>query len=188
MTVAATLSVVHVAFDERFKFGTPYPSGVALMSALLTGDATGGIIQLTVEAPSGFIYRLEHCHVQHNVASVIDRGASIELVHGWATERTGLARNFSVVHELEKTGPGATTNLTYAPQAGDYQSMRHFPVGRTDLSLLGNQVIAEMKVHVNVNTSGNVFTLGFTYWPLSATYRAGFLSSFYEAPVVPPAV
>lgn len=189
MSVVATIDVVHVAFDERFAYGSPYPKGLALATHDLQGDVSGGIIALTVNAPSGFLYRLEHLNATHGVASVTDIGASVEFVHGWAAERTGFTSGnpFSVVHQLERTGPGATTSLTYAPQAGDYQCMRHFPIGRTDLSLLGPQVIAELKFHVNVNGSGNSFHMVLTYWPLEATYKAGFLSSFFEAPVVPPA-
>lgn len=190
MSVVDTTEVIHVSFDERFKFGSPYPSGVALAWLVIAGDATGGIINATVNAPSGFLYRMEEVYVGHATASpgVLDRGASVEFAHGWAQEKSGLTPNaFNHVHQLEKAGPGSTTELSYAPQSGDYQGMHRFPIGRTDLSLLGPQVIAELKVHVNVDLSSNVFSLLLTYWRLEATYRAGFLSSFYEAPIVPPA-
>lgn len=187
--VTATIEVVHIAFDERFKFGSPYPSGVALGWAVLAGNGTGGIINVTVNAQTGFLYRMEEVFVSHFLAvGVVDEGASVELAHGWAQEKTAFTPNaFNHVHQLVATGPANGTEISYSPQPADYQAMRRFPIGRTDLSLLGPQVIAELKVHENILNSSNVFSVMFTYWRLEATYRAGFLSSFYEAPVVPPA-
>ena len=187
MAIAAAEAVVHLPFGERPEYGSPYPEGIAVAHREIVGDATGGNINLSFTAKSGFIYRLELVHL--HILSATSFTSSINTSHRWAGDKSGLGGSSFLLTWPLSSLPGVTfkvyTLATATGGGGDtLQSIRRFPLGRLD-KLPTGQVLVSFFTALQANLIVYTYSVVFTYWPKESLALPGFLSSFYEAPIVP---
>jgi len=71
----------------------------------------------------------------------------------------------------------------WIPSSDVLFAMRRVPVGRTDQVI--QQILFGFEMPTNEDLTVYDFDLILTYWPTESLYRPGFLSSFWEAPLVP---
>lgn len=181
MSIVAVVDVVHAAFGHRPRYGSPYPEGIALGHADVVGDATGGDLTVNFNADGGFLYRLETVHVLKQSVAVLD-DIRLVLISGWASQKSGLGTaSFNITRQLARNVATPITN--YRLTHTEYMEARRFPLGRTDADRA--QLLAQFIFPTNTNTIVWDFNIVLTYWRKEATYLPGFLSSFYESPVVP---
>jgi len=187
MALTPTTGIIHLPFGERPQYGSPYPEGIAVGFISQTGDGSGGNILATFNADAGFLYRLELMQLTRGSPNIVI--AHTLTSHRWASERSGLGTtSFDLNWPLTFFG---TTAFAVAQLAGGangrgpwpLEMIRRLPIGRTDSVLL--QPIITMTVDINVTAITHEFAVTLTYWRKEALSFPGFLSSFYEAPVVP---
>ena len=194
MAVAATGSVIHLPFGERPQYGSPYPEGIAAGHLNPTGDATGGDITFTFLADAGFLYRFEGFQIARGSAT--RKFAHCISSHRWASSRSGLGASafdlnwvlgadvvdtFSVYKMVGERSTGATGG---AATTYDRDTVRRLPMGRTDAAILQTLFSATI-VLGNIDTITHEAALWLTYWRKESLALPGFLSSFFEAPIVP---
>lgn len=183
MAIADNVAMTHVAFGDRPRYGSPYPEGVALGRSSVTGDLTGGNIVVSFQADGGFLYRFEAFHAEKDQVAVNEDWVVL-FIHGWATEKTDFGTGaFNVLHKLGRelnTVPGI---LTYTMSDREQFPARRFPLGRVDST--ADQLLAQLTIGTNTDGANYLAQFVCTYWRKEATYLPGFISSFYEAPVVP---
>ena len=196
MALATNVGVEHLPISERPQYGQPYPEGIAIAASSVADDASGGEHTFSINADPGFLYRLELVNWT--------RGATTAVVihcittHRWAAAKApfGLSA-FDLNWFLTKTSGAGFAVYVFGGGGNsvvanplDYQMVRRFPMGAalgggapgvsTQLMLLTN----------DANTTGitNEVSVVWTYWRKEALFLPGFLSAFYEAPVVPPVI
>lgn len=154
-------------------------------------DASGGAHTFTFLADAGFLYRLELCNLTRGETTV--RNVHAITSHAWAADKSGLGSGaFDLNYRMAGAPVGGTfsvyslMNVISSSGVPAVPEIRRFPMGRLDKVLL--QVL--MSVTIPTNTTGitNELSIVWTYWRKEATYRPGFLSSFFESPVVPTAL
>lgn len=181
MAIVTNTGVIHLPFGERPQYGSPYPEGIAVAHADVTGDASGGAVTVAILADGGFLYRLELMNAtRSDVANV-----TLDVIssHRWATDKSGLGATAFDLNWLA-TRQAVGTFVVYTLRGEDRDRIRRFPLGRTDKVAL--QTIWAVTFQTNVNTIEYDVDLVLTYWPKESLAMPGFLSSFYEAPAVPP--
>lgn len=188
MAIATSSGLVHLPFGERPQYGQPYPEGQAVGFISQDGDATGGSISMTMLADGGFLYRLEL--LQLVIGQAADRVVFAITSHRWATDKSGLG---ATAFDLDWGMPGHLVGSfavhSMAAQEDGFDVMnqiKRFPLGRLDDVSL--QTILNVTNTVNVDSITNELRVVCSYWSKQATYLPGFLSSFYEAPAVPPLI
>ncbi len=195
MAIAVVSGVVHLQTGERLGYGSPYPEGIAVGHINQTGDATGGDITFAFNADGGFIYRFEGLQVARGAAT--NHQGDVLTSHIWAEQKSGLGTSafqlnwiltygrasFDVFMLGMPRGSGSTT-----PGEGSMallQQLRRLPMGR--LEKVASQVLLQINGSGwNDDTITHEASVWFTYWRKEAFALPGFLSSFYEAPEVPP--
>lgn len=191
MALATTVGVEHLPLGERPQYGMPYPEGIALAQSQVADDASGGAHTWTISADPGFLYRLElfnltrgeqtsrafHCVTVHRWAAARSPGLLAGFDLNWTLSRLGGAQTFSVYIINVTTGGEVLGNM-----------LRRFPMGPALGGGAPGVSATLMTVTNDVNTTGitNELAAVWTYWRKEALYLPGFLSSFYEAPTVPP--
>ncbi len=187
MAIALTTGVVHLPFGERPQYGSPYPEGLAVAHRAITGDASGNPLTLSILADAGFLYRLELLQVARGAAAIIQ--THLITSHRWASDRSGLGDSAFDLN-WQMVGLAATTFATYTLITGSaargpspLTEIRRFPMGRTDNVPL--QQLMLITFDINVDTITHEFAVVLTYWRKEALALPGFLSSFFEAPVIP---
>lgn len=195
MALATTLGVDHLPLGERPQYGMPYPEGIAIASSEVADDASGGSHTFSISADPGFLYRLElvtwirgestsrnlHCITVHRWANAKRPNVNSALDLNWILEPTALGASFTV---YALVGGGSTDGNSESPMV----QLRRFPMGPA-LGGGAPGVAAQLMAFTNdVNTTGitNNLVVVWTYWKKESLYLPGFLSSFYEAPAVPP--
>jgi len=169
-----------MAFADRAAFASPYPEGIAAGHVDVLGDASGGSVSASFDANGGFLYRLELMNVTVPSASAVT--ANYVTAHRWITDRTGLGPAAFDLNWIFSQGVDASFSV-FTPTQRDMATIRRVPIGRTDDIL--SQVILSLAVEQNVDGGAHDFDVILTYWPVESLYRPGFLSSFWEAPIVP---
>lgn len=190
MAIDLSQPVVHLPFGDRAQYGSPYPEGIAVGHRTITGDATGGQIDLEFTAEAGFIYRLELVQLDRQASGTIV--AKFTTSHRWAGDKSGLGTNpFLLQWPTRALADSARRQYTLWNVAGGGSSpmaeIRRFPLGRLDKQPTG-QILVEWNLDTNTDGVIHRFNVVFTYWRKEALSLPGFLSSFYEAPVVPSAL
>ena len=196
MALSPNGQIIHLPFGERPQFGTPYPDGIAVGHINQTGDASGGKLTMTFLADGGFVYRFEGINMSRGT-SVIEE-ADLITAHGWATAKSGLGTsafdlNWILSMSLASSfavyslgGGRAQSSSNPAGNPTDYQQLHRLPMGRTDKVAVA-QTLARVQLD-NITTVTHELSMWCTYWRVESLYLPGFLSSFYEAPEVPPLV
>jgi len=191
MTKADTVGMVNLPLGERPQYGQPYPEGFAIASISSPDDASGGEHSFSFNADPGFLYRLELVNWTRGEATV--RVIHAITVHRWAAARTGQGvAGFDLNYFLRGAGGGGF--VVYTLGGGDFDSgygvmeeIRRFPLGPEGGGAPG--VAVQLMLLTNVtNTDGitNELSVVMTYWRKESLYLPGFLSSFHEAPAIPP--
>ncbi len=195
MALASTVGVSLIPMGERPQYGSPYPIGLAVAVSSIADDASGGAHTFSLNAPPGFIYRLElfnytrgeatlrsvHCITAHRWAQDRIQSTSAALDLNWFLGGTG-ASGFSVYGLVAARADGGSVDAM--------QQLRRFPMGAAPGGKAPGVSIQLMLVtnEVNTDTITNELAIVWSYWKQEALYLPGFLSSFYEAPAVPPLV
>lgn len=184
MGITPNTEVVHLPFGAREAYGAPYPEGIAVGHIDAVGDATGGAITASFTAPDQFLYRLEVVNATSD--DEVTKDVSIATVHEWATAQSGFSSQaFTLNWQLSQVPQGGFSVYTFGG-ATVWVQIRRFPIGAVTPS--AGQFIAVITVQQNVDLDVWDFDVVFSYWPKTALYLPGFLSSFYEAPEVAPPV
>jgi len=195
VALTPTSAIVRLPFGERPEYGAPYPEGIAVGHINQTGDASGGTILETFISDGGFLYRLEG--FQMVTGENVARTCELITAHRWATDKSGLGTsafdlNWACGLDLGGTftiytisGRGDATTTDRKHGTNDYQMIRRLPIGRLDDVSLQTVFTATIN---NIDTITSESAVWFTYWSKQAVYLPGFLSSFYEAPAVPPLI
>jgi len=180
MAISVTAGMDRLSFADRPDFSDPYPEGIAVAHRTVTGDATGGGITVSILDDSGFLYRLEMISAIRG-DSIAD-GLSIITAHRWAADRApnALPTNFNLNWVMGLTA-GPTFGV-YRLGSPEYEMVRRFPIGRTDDVEL-QQLFAFFQ-ETNTDTIVYEFDIVCSYWRKEALQRPGFLTAFYETPVV----
>lgn len=184
MAISSVKVVTHLGFGERPQYATPYPEGIAVSHHDVTGDLSGGNIVFSILASPGFLYRYEM--VRGNLDVDVAEDWDLILTHAWATDRSGLGDGaFNINHIMFRSvGSGAEVQLEPDISGGRYDHMHRFPIGSIAAGV--PQLIAQVTVPTNTNTRVYDLNTVWTYWRKEAMHLPGFLSSFFEAPAVPP--
>ena len=183
MALNVNTGLVLLPFGERPQYGTPYPEGVAVGHLDVTGDASGNPINVTFHADGGFLFRLELAVVVRNDG--LTHELSLISSHAWATDKSGRGTTaFDLNWLFDQVTDTGTGFSIYSPKPVDYRMLRRFLMGRTAPGAL--QTVCSYQMSVNTNLVTFDFDVVFTYWPKTALYLPGFLSSFYESPAIPP--
>lgn len=192
MALATNIGLAHLPLGERPEYGQPYPEGIAIGTSNVADDASGGAHSFVINADPGFLYRLELVNWTRGEATL--RALHVLTVHRWAAGRAG-----PVLAALDLNwimlGAAATTFTVYILGAGSSSGVDGVPlVSRLPMGPAGGGapgVSTQLMLLTNdVNNTGitNEVTATFTYWRKQALFLPGFLSSFYEAPAVPPLI
>jgi len=181
VAVSVSSGLERLSFADRPQYSSPYPLGIAVGRAAVTGDASGGGVTMTLLSDGGFLFRLELLSlVRGDVTSTTQ---NIITSHRWAGDRSPAASptDFDLNWHLTRVAQGG---FSVSRANVDVMSMiRRFPMGRTDNVAL--QVILSASDAVNTDTVTYEFHAICTYWRKEALQRPGFLASYYEAPEVP---
>jgi len=183
VAISVNTGIVHLPLGERPRYGSPYPEGIAVGHQDITGDASGGTIVNAFLADGGFLYRLELVNVTQSTANT----NSVHIIQSsrWATDKSGLgAAAFDLNWHLIQVGRDGFS--VYTPENQNMGMMRRMIMGRTDTVDL--QTVASYHIGSNVDTVVWDMDIVLTYWRKESLSLPGFLSSFYEAPAVPPLV
>lgn len=182
MSVAVVAQVLRMPFGAREAYGSPYPSGLAAAHAAPVGDATGGIVTVTVTSVASFIYRLELITVARVPGS---GGTSLQVqpISRILQQRSGFG-NASFSPFFAMTARIVGSNGMYEFPGTEWERMRRLPLGSLEAPPLQINV---MQTIDPVNTDGTdyFYNFLFSYWAKESFYRPGFLSSFYETPIIP---
>lgn len=183
MALTPSTTLVHLPFAAREAYGAPYPEGIAVGHIDQTGDATGGAITASFLAQDQFLYRLELLNVSSSDATVND--VSFLSVHAWATEASGFSAGaFSLNWKTRQDLLGGFSIFT--PVIDTLEAVRRFPMG--SVTPAAGQFVIVITTENNINNIVWDYDVVCSYWPKTALYRPGFLSSYWEAPeVAPPA-
>lgn len=183
MSIAASTTLVHLPFAERQAYGSPYPIGMAVGHIDQATDATGGTYTASCLAQDQFLYRLEVLNVTKD--DEIAQDVSCQTIHEWATAQSGAgALAFTLDWQLQRDASQNFTLFTLPTRS--YQQIRRFPIGSVTPD--AGQFVSVVFVQSNVDAEVWDFDWVFSYWPKTALYLPGFLSSFFEAPEVAPPV
>jgi len=181
MALTPSTTLVHLPFAAREAYESPYPEGIAVGHIDQTGDGSGGAITASVLAVDQFLYRLEL--IAATVDDEVTDDLSILTVHEWATVQSGFSAGaFSLNWQMSQFALGGFS--TFTPNNRDLPMIRRFPLG--SLTPGAGQFITVFTVQTNNNGAVWDFDCVFSYWPKTALYLPGFLSSFWEAPEVAP--
>ncbi len=192
MAIARQTALIHLRTGDRPQYGSPYPDGLAVAHIDAVGDATGGLVTFAFFADGGFLYRLES--MSWRTGSFSGQIGFITTSHNWLQQKSGAPiGSWDLSYPVVGFGIVITgvAFSTYHPILGGptgdavdaMEVIRRTPIGRIDRSLSQQVVNAGM---TNVNLLTYDINLVFTYWRKEAIYLPGFLSSFYNAPAVPP--
>jgi len=181
LVIGVSSGLERLSFAERPGFADPYPEGLAVGHISVTGDASGGGVTGTFLSDGGFLYRLELLQVVQGDGN--DDTVSFLTSHRWASDRSpaAAAGDFSLNWGMARDGLG--TFGVYRPNADVAAMLRRFPMGRTDNVAL-QQVVAIFHQTNRLNVTYD-FNVVCSYWRKEALQRPGFMTAFYEAPVVP---
>jgi len=184
VALTPSTTLVHLPFAQRVEYGQPYPEGIAVGHIDQTGDVSGDPITASFLAQDQFLYRLELVQSTHNSEATSD--TSVQLIAGWANEQSGFGTGaFSLNWQMPVKNGGGFAAHSLA--SGDLLAARRFPLG--DVRPGAGQFIAVITSADNINANVFDYDVVFSYWPKTALYLPGFLSSFWEAPeVAPPAL
>ena len=181
MALSPTTELIRLPFNDRPAIGAPYPDGLAVGHIAVTGDATGGVVLALFESPGGFLYRLELLQTGRG-----DNGVGTQFMtdsHNWIEAAAGIGAGvFNFPHLLDRSGSILGTNV-FTLNAVDLAMIRRFVMG--DLRQRSNFTLFTITDTGNLDTRTYTFDVVFTYWRREALLAPGFLSSFYESPVVP---
>lgn len=182
MGITLNIDMVNLPFGERPAYGSPYPEGISVGYGNQFGDASGGAIEFNLIAPCGFLYRIENLMGRTDAVTPTEAW-TLELFHIWAQQKSGFAApSFQdLVHMPALLNP---STQSYQPLAPAVPMIRRFALGRVDIGL-GTTTLAQLRIATNVLNQQYLFSFIATYWRKESTYLPGFLSSFYESPVVP---
>lgn len=191
MTLATLVGVENLPLGERPQYGMPYPEGMAVAFGDAADDASGGVHSFTFTADPGFLYRLELFNWTRGEATTRDMHCITS--HRWAAAKTPFSADaFDLNWDLSPTV--FTTATAYTISGGGNQELprqlTRFPMGPAlgggapGVAVLLMQATNE----ANTDTITNQVSVVWTYWRKEALYLPGFLSSFYEAPAVPPLI
>lgn len=182
MALTPSTTLVHLPLGEREDYGSPYPAGLAVGHIDQIGDASGGAITASFLALDQFLYRLELMNVTKD-----DEGANdvdVITVHEWATAASGFGDfAFSLNWNLTQTSRGGFSVYQLRPE--DLSQIRRFPIG--SVTPEAGQFVAVIRSEDNTLADVWDYDVVFSYWPKTALFLPGFLSSFFEAPEVAPA-
>jgi len=178
MSIVTNGGLVHLPFTSRVDYSTPYPEGLAVAHIDVVGDASTGTITVSVLADGLFLYRLEA--VNSTRAGNSTAAQSLITSHRMLSDRSGLgASAFDLNWHLQRV---TTSFSVFSPSERDLPMIKRLPIGRTDK--VAQQSILVWTDDGNVNTINYDFDAVFSYWPVQALTRPGFLQAFWEAPVV----
>lgn len=149
-----------------------------------TADASGGTITASFLAQDQFLYRLELFNVTQSVVTA--NALSFSTVHEWATAQSGFGALAFTLNWQVTPQRGGNGFSVY--QFGDdvMRQIRRFPIGSVTPG--AGQFVSVVTVEDNTDTVVWDFDIVFSYWPKTALYLPGFLSSFFEAPEVAPPI
>jgi len=180
VAIVASGGLVHLPFNQPTQFASTFPEGIAVGRVALTGDASGGIATTNITADGHFLYRLENFQV--SVLETISDEIRTIIEFRWAADASGLGPSFSNFSYwlIRNNRAGTVADTIYELDIGRREMIKRLPIGRLDD--VQDQTIWTIQA---VNSNGRVWTTraSFAYWPQSAMYRPGFLSSFWEAPI-----
>ncbi len=190
MAITEILEVVHMPTGDRPQYGSPYPEGIAVAHRSSVGDATAGLFSFNIFADPGFLYRLEFVSLQRGSSVVVKPFCTVS--YDSFQERSGEpAGAWDVSFQMEgdnvvAVGIAFVTYIlgTTFEGANPLPMMKRLWMGRTDKTVhqmmqIGLDNVDLITLDVNV---------AWTYWRKEALFKPGFLSSFHEAPAVPPLI
>lgn len=184
LTVTATVEITRLPFAKREGFGGPYPDGLAVAFATITGDGSMGVAEALFTTPAGFFYRLEIAQATRS-----DVPASIEALLRCRADWLSQASPFqsgSLSFDQAMNGTSILSgSFTLFETTRDANYLRRIPFGFLGgVAPTATGVVVEMQIP-NDNLIVYNFRTILTYWRRESFYLPGFLSSFFEAPVVP---
>lgn len=196
MALATITELVRIPLGERPQYGQPYPEGLAVAAVSPTENASGGAHTVSIIADPGFLYRLELVNWTRGEPTA--RSIHCVTVHRWAESKAPVAaQGFDLNWILLSTQTGSAFSV-YTLDGGT-QGQGHsshlpmigrFPMG-SQLGGLAPGVAVQIMLltnDVNTDTITNEIAVVATYWKKESLYLPGFLSSFHQAPAVPPLV
>ncbi len=181
MAINADEVVKLIPFSDRPVFGSPYPEGMAVAHVDITGDASGGSVVFQVQTPAPSLYRLEMLSVTRS--DQISEVMEYTTHHTWAEQAAGFIAGAYTLNWISQLNINLTFTQ-YSPRDVDLAMIRRFPIGSTRLTPSISALLTFFAI--NTNLVNYDFDAIFTYWPIEALYIPGFLSSFYESPIVAP--
>ena len=179
MAIGVTGGLQRLRRAGRPQYGDPYPEGFAVASLSQTGDGSGGQINFAVNSDGGFLFRLEILQLVRGSGTTVD--VDILTSHRWAEQMSGLG-NGSLDHNWELRQDALATFSIYTLKDTDRDSIRRFPMGRTEK--VSAQSILALNL-TNVTGVTHILHMVCSYWRKEALYQPGFMSTFMEAPEVP---
>jgi len=189
MALNSFAGLIHLPFGERPQYGSPYPEGLAVAHFDQADDASGGTHTFSLLADGGFIYRMELWSYARGTESATL--AHCITSHRWASDKSGLGASSFDLNWLcvtsVLTGSGFRVYGLHAESSASspdaVQMIRRFPMGT--LQNVQQQLIYFQTNLIQIDGVTNELSLVFTYWRKESLFRPGFLSSFYDSPVVP---
>ncbi len=178
MAISIGGGITLLPFAERPPYGTPYPEGLAVGHIDQVGDASGGNITATFTSGGGVLFRLEAFNATKGDTTTDEM--NYQTVHSVLTERSGLgASSFNLDWFAARFNANAFNQ--FSPQAVDFAMLRRIPIGRTNA--VTAQIIWTTFIDNNDTTIYD-FDVAFSYWRVKALFQPGFLSAFFETPIV----
>lgn len=186
MAINRAVVGVKVSRPQVRPYSDVEPAGLFWSHTEQTGDATGGTIQIQVNAPPALIMRLELLQVIfHSVAS--SPTLSCELDVQWLEDIAGFAGGVGLANRIivpmrEQTDVGGLF-LAYGIDhlAANEEMLRRVPIGDMR-NVHFNSIVALFLMSVNTNAIVHEFKALFSYWDRDAMTRPGFWDAFYESP------
>lgn len=192
MALATNVAVEHLPLGERPQYGMPYPEGIAVASSAAPDDASGGSHTFSFNSDPGFLYRFELFNWTRGEATT--RDLHLITVHRWAAgKHAGDAAAFDLNWDLSPHIFAGTATIYTISGGGNQEMPRQLTRFAMGHALGGgapgvSRLLLFATNEANTNTITNEVSAVWTYWRKEALYLPGFLSSFYEAPAVPPLI
>jgi len=179
VAVSGSIELRHVEFGLRRRYGDAHALGLALGHVEITGNGSGGNVTHIFTAPTGFLYRLEALNAIR--ADVITDTANVIFTHVMLEANAGLgSADLNLSYPLERAPTGTAGGHTI--RTADRQSERRIPIGQTERGPV--TTVCQVTFNTNTNTVVYLATVVLAYWRQEAMFRPGFLSAFWETPIL----
>ncbi|KKL53751.1 hypothetical protein LCGC14_2272300 [marine sediment metagenome] len=191
MSVFNTGPFTRISMAAAEDYGGLAPHGLAYGRTEVVGDGTGGVTQLSVNSPGGFLYRIEFIQLSDDeIAAPIAANALLQLRAEWLTSASPdeLAIPDFVTSLLARDSAGLDFNI-YRLEDQDLAMIRRLPLGVAQASLSTPTTVSSLiaiTIGDNDNLVSTFLQVVASWWPMRVLTRPGFLRAFYEAPTPLP--